>query len=303
MKFLKKSSRKKIDDNFTFIVLPGNTGKAIHLGFTRRHLWAGAALLSGAVLLSVLVSCLFFHSQAEIRSVETIKRESLRKDETIEIMGQEIQAMRKQQENIIEKQNEIKKLMGIRPDMDREKPSRGVVAGGIGGAETDANDILEITRNLKREGNRQEEELERLFSEVAQRKSYYRSRPNLWPITGEISSPYGWRRSPFNRNKKSFHNGIDIIDAVGTEVLAAGDGQVIYAGWKAVYGKTVEIDHGHGFITCYGHNSAILVNKGDRVAKGEAIARLGNTGNSTGPHLHFSILKDEESVNPEYYLP
>ena len=85
--------------------------------------------------------------------------------------------------------------------------------------------------------------------------------------------------------------------------MAAGDGKVIFAGWKAVYGKTVEIDHGYGFISRYGHNSAILVNEGDKVKKGEPIARLGNTGNSTGPHLHFTILKNNESVNPVNYLP
>ncbi|MDD2510580.1 MAG: peptidoglycan DD-metalloendopeptidase family protein [Syntrophomonas sp.] len=265
---------------------------------------AGSLLLSSVILVSAMITCLFFQSQAEIRSVEKIKMESLKKDETIDLLGKEIQNIRKQQEGIDQTQNEIKKLMGIMPEAQvNAKPSRGTIVSEMGGAENEAEDILSATRSIKREINRQENEINSLLSEVSQRGTYYRSRPNQWPIKGEISSPYGWRKSPFRSRKTSFHDGIDIVQDLGTEVLTAGDGKVIFAGWKAVYGKTVEIDHGYGFISRYGHNSVILVNEGDRVQKGEAIACLGNTGNSTGPHLHFTIMKNNESENPENYLP
>jgi murein DD-endopeptidase MepM/ murein hydrolase activator NlpD len=304
VKIRKKSPRKKTDNNFTFIIIPGKTGKALHLGLARKYILAGSLLLSSVVLLSVMITYLFIQSQSEIRSVEKIKMESLKKDETIEILGEEIQNMRKQQEGIGQTQNEIKKLMGIMPEAEvNAKPSRGTMVSGMGGAENEVENILAATRDIKRDINRQENEINSLLSEVSQRGTYYRSRPNQWPVKGEISSPYGWRKSPFRSSKSSFHDGIDIVEAVGTEVLAAGDGKVIFAGWKAVYGKTVEIDHGYGFISRYGHNSAILVNEGDKVKKGEAIARLGNTGKSTGPHLHFTIMKNNESVNPKNYLP
>lgn len=304
MKIRKKSPRKKTNDSFTFIIIPGKTGKALHIGLARKYILAGSLLLSSIVLLSAMITYLFIQSQSEISSVENIKMESLKKDETIELLGKEIQNIRKQQEGIGRTQNEIKKLMGIMPEAEvNKKPSRGTIVSGVGGAENEGDDVLEATRNIKREINRQEDEINGMLSEVSQRGTYYRSRPNQWPVNGEISSPYGWRKSPFRSSKSSFHDGIDIVEAVGTEVLAAGDGKVIFAGWKAVYGKTVEIDHGYGFISRYGHNSAILVNKGDKVKKGETIARLGNTGNSTGPHLHFSIMKNNESVSPVNYLP
>ncbi len=304
MKIRKKSLRKKTNDSFTFIIIPEKTGNAFHIGLAKKYILAGSLFLSGVVLLSAMITYLFYHSQAEIRSVEKIKMESLKKDETIELLGREIQNIRKQQEGIGRTQNEIKKLMGIIPETEvNEKPSRGTTVSGMGGAENGVENILEATRNINRDINRQENEINSLLSAVSQRGTYYRSRPNQWPVKGEISSPYGWRKSPFRSRKSSFHDGIDIVEDVGTEVLAAGDGKVIFAGWKAVYGKTVEIDHGYGFISRYGHNSAILVNEGDKVKKGEPIARLGNTGNSTGPHLHFTILKNNESVNPVNYLP
>lgn len=125
-----------------------------------------------------------------------------------------------------------------------------------------------------------------------------------WPlsVTGRLSSGFGWRRHPVLKKKK-FHNGQDIAVPVGTPVLAADSGIVRIAGWRGGYGYLVAVDHGRGIATFYGHNSVLLVREGEAVVKGQRLALSGNTGLSTGPHLHFEVRVRGNPVNPLAYLP
>jgi murein DD-endopeptidase MepM/ murein hydrolase activator NlpD len=118
-----------------------------------------------------------------------------------------------------------------------------------------------------------------------------------WPVSGPISSDYGWR------GYKEFHHGIDIAVPSGTDIQAAHQGKVVRAGWLGVYGLALLIDHGNGVQTLYGHNQKLLVKVGERVEVGEKIAISGNTGNTTGPHLHFEVRLNGKTVNPNQYLP
>jgi len=118
---------------------------------------------------------------------------------------------------------------------------------------------------------------------------------------GLLSSKFGKRIDPFT-GKMEQHKGIDIAGKEGTDVLATGDGVVIWSGTRAGYGNLVEIDHGNGIITRYGHNKTVLVEDGDTVRKGQPIALIGSTGRSTGPHVHIEVLRDGKQVNPTQYL-
>ncbi|AFJ02029.1 peptidase, M23/M37 family protein [Methylophaga frappieri] len=117
---------------------------------------------------------------------------------------------------------------------------------------------------------------------------------------GWISSFYGTRVDPFN-GKRVFHDGLDFAGKEGSEVLSAADGIVAWAGMRGGYGGMVEIDHGNGYVTRYAHNKTLKVKAGNRVKKGEVIALMGSTGRSTGPHVHYEILKDGKPVNPYNY--
>ncbi|MCD6449798.1 MAG: M23 family metallopeptidase, partial [Thermotogaceae bacterium] len=123
----------------------------------------------------------------------------------------------------------------------------------------------------------------------------------IWPVYGEISSPFGWRIHPITK-KWSFHTGVDIAAPLGTPVFAAGSGIVEYAGWYKGYGNFILINHGK-YKTAYGHLSKIDVFVGEYVRKGELIGRVGNTGISTGPHVHFEVRVSDKTVNPMAYLP
>jgi murein DD-endopeptidase MepM/ murein hydrolase activator NlpD len=118
-----------------------------------------------------------------------------------------------------------------------------------------------------------------------------------WPVTGTITSPFGWRSNPFG-GAPEFHQGLDIAAPTGTTVTAAAGGTVIMAQWYGGYGNYILIDHGGGYSTGYGHLSAIYVTTGQAVARGQAIGAVGSTGQSTGPHLHFEVRIAGKPVDP-----
>ena len=122
-----------------------------------------------------------------------------------------------------------------------------------------------------------------------------------WPVSGEITSPYGYRTHPI-WGTTIYHSGIDIGVDEGTPVHAADGGVVIWSGWMGGYGYAVVIDHGNGLSTLYGHNSELAVDEGQSVAKGQVISYAGSTGNSTGPHVHFEVRVNGDPVDPMGYL-
>jgi murein DD-endopeptidase MepM/ murein hydrolase activator NlpD len=124
----------------------------------------------------------------------------------------------------------------------------------------------------------------------------------LWPVRGVITSFYGWRPNPFNRSVRQFHNGIDIRASTGTPVRAAMAGRVSAVGYDRVLGNYVIINHNSGYRTLYGHLSVIRTRTGAYVGAGERIGDVGNTGQSTGPHLHFTVYKNGVTVNPRTLL-
>jgi murein DD-endopeptidase MepM/ murein hydrolase activator NlpD len=126
--------------------------------------------------------------------------------------------------------------------------------------------------------------------------------PEGRPVSdGWLSSYFGYRTDPFT-GRSEFHEGVDIAGKMGEPVVSVAAGVVTYAGKRSGYGNLVEINHGNGFVTRYGHNSAILVAVGDTVRKGQAIALMGSTGRSTGPHVHFEVWRGGKVVNPIKYL-
>ena len=131
------------------------------------------------------------------------------------------------------------------------------------------------------------------------RRSAY---PSEWPVDGNFTSGFGYRRSPFTRVWK-FHAGIDISAPPGTKIRAASSGVVSRAAFTGGYGKLVIIDHGYGVQSAYAHNAQIFVKESQVVQQGQVIATVGTTGHSTGPHLHFEVMVDGQKVNPMAYLP
>jgi len=142
--------------------------------------------------------------------------------------------------------------------------------------------------------------LEEYVSKVSIKHMFFPGRKPV--INARISSVFGNRVDPIYKKIIAFHSGIDFAAPVGTPVYASAGGKVIFAGSRNAYGNVVEIDHGAGIVTRYAHTSQVLVKKEQMVMPGDLIAKVGNTGRSTGAHLHFEIMKDGNFVNPKVYL-
>ncbi len=143
--------------------------------------------------------------------------------------------------------------------------------------------------------------LEALVDALEGKRDFLASSPSIWPAKGWLTSRYGNRISPFTGSRQ-FHAGIDIAGASGTDIVAPARGRVVFAGKRGPLGNAVTIDHGWGVRTQYGHNKELFVKKGDRVERGDRIATLGNSGRSTGPHLHYVVEVNGKTRNPLDYI-
>ena len=140
-----------------------------------------------------------------------------------------------------------------------------------------------------------------LYKFLESQKSMLASTPSIWPTKGWVSSRFGYRISPFT-NQQEFHKAIDIVTRMKAPIIAPADGVVSLIGKNAGYGKVLAINHGYGLKTRYAHLSKILVKKGANIKRGQKIGLVGNTGRTTGPHLHYEVHQNAVPVNPLRFI-
>lgn len=186
-------------------------------------------------------------------------------------------------------------------DFDRE-PAVGGPEGLLEGAVAAAPELTAMLDDLTNQIKDRERQLSVLESLISTRNLSRQIVPGGRPVTqGWISSYFGHRADPFT-GRSAFHRGLDFAGPSGAEVVAVASGVVTYSKERFGYGKTVEINHGSGYVTRYAHNQRVLVTIGDTVQKGQPIALIGSTGRSTGPHLHFEVLKQGRAVDPMSFV-
>ncbi|MFN7685429.1 MAG: peptidoglycan DD-metalloendopeptidase family protein [Oligoflexia bacterium] len=155
--------------------------------------------------------------------------------------------------------------------------------------------------SLSQQASLLEQQLQNQYELLADRKAFLNALPTRKPAVGYFTSGFGIRRSPYGGREK-MHEGLDIANYPGTAIRATAEGTVAFAGAKAGYGQTVILDHGYGLETWYAHNRRIHVKQGQRVRRGELISQLGNSGRSTGPHLHYEVRINGTPVDPLSYI-
>lgn len=147
----------------------------------------------------------------------------------------------------------------------------------------------------------QEQTMHELYELLQDQKALLSHTPSVWPTNGWVTSGFGYRASPFT-GRIQMHEGLDVATRIGMPVIAPADGVVVRVHTVEGYGKTLVIDHGYGVSTTYGHNSEVLVKPGDKVKRGQVICKAGNTGISTGPHLHYEVRVNGVPVDPRKYI-
>lgn len=210
--------------------------------------------------------------------------------------------------------HEFEKKIRIIANLDPNDSS--VSMFGVGGADPEAIDPINMMKQDHQERIRdmhndineinhsshdQENAFASILDQLEGKRNLLAATPSIRPVKGWITSSFGRRQSPFT-GRKEFHRGLDIATREGTPILAPADGLVTYSGRKRLMGNMITIDHGFGMATRYGHMKKLLKKKGARVKRGETIALVGNTGRSTGPHLHYEVRLNGVAVNPLNYF-
>lgn len=181
-------------------------------------------------------------------------------------------------------------------------PARGGAVSAIPARDLKRSELEKMIGDLSHQLDNQGDQLSVMEAVLMQKSLSKAVLPTSRPVaTGWYSSNFGWRVDPFT-GKNAFHEGVDFMSEVGTPIYAAAGGVVTHAGPSTGYGNLVEIDHGNGLVTRYGHISKVLTKEGDVVLRGQEIAEVGNTGRSTGPHLHFEVRYNGVPQNPARYL-
>lgn len=236
-----------------------------------------------------------------------LKKENLEKESQNNALAQKIIEMN---ENLKELQKLDQKLRAM-INLEKNSPNQNQVLG-VGGSSPQmagSEYSIEKVRNMHRYSDNlktaiaiQMGEKKELYGYFDKQRSMLACTPSVWPIKGWVSSDFGYRVSPFTQEKE-FHRALDIVSREGTLVIAPADGVVVAASSTDYgYGNLLTVSHGYGLKTRYAHLSAFLVKPGDRVKRGQELAKVGNTGRSTGAHLHYEILLNEVPVNPQQYI-
>ena len=162
-------------------------------------------------------------------------------------------------------------------------------------------EMHEQTKQLKLASTGQEEGFGSLLKHLEDQRNFLASTPAIRPVKGWMSSRFGYRKSPFT-GLREFHKGLDIATRKGTPIIATADGIVTFVGVKGLMGRMIVIDHGHGMVTRYAHLEKALKKSGESVKRGDTIGLVGNTGRSTGSHVHYEVHLNGIPVNPEKYI-
>ncbi len=222
-----------------------------------------------------------------LSEMQEIKAEKHRLTQEIKTVASEKQEIEKERHLLNSKLKSLEsKLLSIEDYLSK----RGVIKSSspVGGRSIDkASHDLSYLQFL-------EERADYLHTSI-------RGIPLGYPVYGKITSHIGWRKNPFGGGYE-FHSGIDIAAPYGSKVLATADGVVVFAGWYGDYGKTVIIRHPSGYLTLYAHLSQIDVKEGQKVKAGDVVGRVGSTGRSTGPHLHYEVIRDNKPIDPYKFL-
>jgi len=271
---------------------------------------AAAVLFVGSFGFSVYSAFTAASDKQELHDLRTV---NVTQQEQLTQLAKKANELQDEMEKVNEIEQELRQMAGAAPaEEPQESPAQSVQPAGeafdgqggpwIEPRVSHVNNALDNIRNRLAYSRANLENVREALKEQ-QRVIGYQNQlsaalPSLWPASGEVSSPFGLRWGG-----SDFHPGIDIANDYGTPIVAAASGTVTAAGWNSGgYGNMVDIDHGNGIWTRYGHAEAVVVTVGETVQKGQLIAYMGSTGFSTGPHVHYEVHANGELVNPILYL-
>lgn len=304
-------------NRITFILLSGNGSRIRQFSYTK------LALAAGAVLSVVLLVGMGLLVQDYMKLKQTAAQVA-KINEKVAARDVEIVHQKRQIECFANEINQLKiNLVAldtferkIRVIANLEKPDGQDNLFGVGGAtpedldpsasiRRDQSDLIrsmhDQVEQLESASFDQEQDFSSLLGQLHEKKNLLACTPSIRPAKGWISSRFGYRISPFT-GRRELHAAYDIANRDGSPVISPANGVVTFTGKKGAYGNLLIIDHGYGLVTRYGHLESFEVKRGEKIKRGQEIAKMGNTGRSTGPHVHYEVRLNGMPVNPEKYI-
>ena len=304
-------------DKISFIILSSTGSPVRHLTVSKKRLRIFSIGIAVCLLLLTfgvydyfgLKKALVSKQQLE-KNVATQKNEIITQRKQIQKFADEITTLKSKLVALNDFEKKIRIIANIEKAEDQDN------LFGVGGSiPEDLDSKIPLTQkhnSLMREMHAQAQQLdlasihqqegfESLYKYLEGRRNLLSSTPAIRPTKGWLASGFGYRKSPFT-GLREFHKGLDIANRIGTPIIASADGIVSFVGTKGNLGKTIKINHGHGMATLYAHANKILKKQGDTVKRGDTIALMGNSGRSTGPHLHYEVFLNGIPINPAKYI-
>jgi murein DD-endopeptidase MepM/ murein hydrolase activator NlpD len=293
------------------MVLPNPTAKAHRFSITNKALKIVLGLCSVSLVILIVFLIQYVQVLGERWELASLRKETKAQRLQIQAFTVAVNDLKKEMNRLKELDTKLRVITDIGPPAEKSQLL------GMGGPEEinlDSPASLESRRpeevlrkmeqdvsRLQAEAVAQELSFQELTESMKDRRSLWSATPSIWPVKGWLTSGFGNRLSPFTGDI-AMHNGIDIASHRDTPILATAAGVVSYEGFDSGLGKVVKINHGYGMQTMYGHLSKTAVKIGQRVKRGDVIAYVGNTGLSTGPHLHYAVIDHDVPVNPVRYI-
>lgn len=303
-------------DELTIVVFPGSLKAPKKLRMPKRFVKI-AVLVSFIGLVGVLGSSFYFvqkylRFQGSETELVKLRRDAKIRKIQVEKFAQQIKNYETEMARLERFEKKLRVITALEDSPKSVEKNWGV--GGPYGLSTNsfttamgrgAVNMVERLSNglghLEKQAKIQSISFQELDDFFKNQKSFLSSTPSIWPTRGWVTSGFGFRKSPFTGLREK-HEGWDIAARNGSPVRATADGVVLVEGREYGYGNLIEIDHGYGVVTRYGHNSKHLAKVGDRIKRGQVVALVGSTGRSTGPHLHYEVLLHGVPVNPKNYI-
>jgi len=292
---------------YTILILPDATRPPLKFHISRFTLISIAVGLSGLFLCIFVFILQYINMNANMLELKRLRKEVAH----LSLLGEKIRGMQKEMVSLQTFDRKIRTLAQLQPS------DLGEPVIGTGGGEHWEKANLAETMRLEKEQlmARMEQEIRALegaakhqessFSELRYFLENKRTRlsctPAIWPVRGWLTGGFGYRRSPFT-GYKELHEGLDIAASPMAPIIAPADGTAVYSGFMAGWGNVLILNHGYGYQTFYAHHARNLVPAGKKVKRGEVIAYVGNTGQSTGPHLHYEVHINGVPRDPLQYI-
>jgi murein DD-endopeptidase MepM/ murein hydrolase activator NlpD len=295
---------------YTLLILPKKHSSAKKMSVSGTLVKGVSIFVMSLILLIMYFSYDYIHIRREQAELKRLKQQTVEQKKAIDGLVAKVDQFAAKMEELKQFDKKIRIMANIETSRDKEQLL------GIGGpiseedrvrSQVAANDKVLIDGVRRRVEGLMDDALSReqsftaLLGFLKEKKSLLAATPSLWPVMGWVTSEFGRRINPFS-NDREFHKAIDIATKHGRAIQAPADGIVTEAAYHQDVGQMIQIDHGHGISTFYGHLSKAIVRAGATVRKGDRIGYVGNSGRSTGSHLHYAVMLNGVPVNPRKYL-